>query len=649
MLTRAKTAERFHLVLAAVTVLALGVRLAYALAVAPHASQPGDSKLFQFLAYSLTHGQGYSTETSVFSGHPMPTAEHPPLYVLYLALFTKLGLGTMNEHRALSCLLGAAAVALIGLLGRRVAGPRVGLIAAAVAAVYPQLAVIDGTLISESLYAPLIVLSVLLAYRLIDRPGPRRAALLGGVIGLATLTRPDGLLLLLLLAAPVLWLAGRGQRLPVFAACGLTFVLVLSPWLIRNQIAMHRFPLISTNGALTLPAANCDITYYGRFTGFVNLTTCAEQIPKCRGIVNEIPLSECLEHTAVNYMHSPQAAGANRRDRAHSPGVPAVSVQPGHPIRDCLGPDQGGGRRGIGGVCAAGTTRDRRRDPPTPARRAHVPALDAVRDRGHRGRDVIRIQPLPPGGRARTGDPGCRHAGAGAGSRPPVIWLLTTRPAAGQLMALQIGIALAAAAGLVIVRYALGSTRLTASAVGAILTFALTLVFAIEVGAGPTMVNSTPCRIVNANLTQPASCRPRGLAATPTRVVGRSILLSNGARLAIVPLRIRGSIDQSLSAGNVFGPAADIAGWAADVRAGRPASAILVFSSGRFVGAAAPAFDRPDVANVYHDAALRLSGFRLHVPLSAPPGAHVRMQLFAVSAGVASPLALQCTIGQYGC
>lgn len=287
--------------LAIIATLALCVRLVYALAVAPGASQPGDSGLYQILAYALANGQGYSTETSIFAGHPVPTAEHPPLYALFLAVFDKLGVSTIDEHRAVSCLLGTAAVVLIGLIGRRLGGPRTGVIAALLAALYPQLFFIDGTLISESLYVPLVALSLLLAYRLRDRPTPARAALLGAAVGLATLTRPDGIVLLVLLAAPVIIATGRFHWVSGSLACAVACGLVLSPWLIRNEIALHRFPLISTNGGLTAPAANCDQTFFGRHTGFVNLR-CAERIPACQNITQEVPLSQCLEQTAITYV-----------------------------------------------------------------------------------------------------------------------------------------------------------------------------------------------------------------------------------------------------------------------------------------------------------------------------------------------------------
>src|SRR3954452_11453090 len=104
--------------------------------------------------------------------------------------------------------MGAALVLLVGLLGRRVGDERVGLLAAGIAALYPLLVALDGAVRSESLYAPLIAGLLLATYRLVDRPSARRAVAVGGLIGLAALTRSDALLL------GVLLLVAAANRLP---------------------------------------------------------------------------------------------------------------------------------------------------------------------------------------------------------------------------------------------------------------------------------------------------------------------------------------------------------------------------------------------------------------------------------------------------
>src|SRR5207244_4517159 len=65
------------------------------------------------------------------SGKPIATAFHPPLFPAVLALGSKLGLSSYEAHRWIGCAFGGGTVATIGLIARRVASPRVGLLAAA--------------------------------------------------------------------------------------------------------------------------------------------------------------------------------------------------------------------------------------------------------------------------------------------------------------------------------------------------------------------------------------------------------------------------------------------------------------------------------------------------------------------------------------
>ncbi|MCV5968460.1 glycosyltransferase family 39 protein, partial [Lactococcus petauri] len=92
-----------------------------------------------------------------------------------------------------SGLLGVATVVVIGLLARRLAGSRAGLLAAAAAAVYPMLWINDGMLQAESLYALLIAVMLLLAHRFWDEPTTRNVVVLSVVTGLAALTRTEGI------------------------------------------------------------------------------------------------------------------------------------------------------------------------------------------------------------------------------------------------------------------------------------------------------------------------------------------------------------------------------------------------------------------------------------------------------------------------
>jgi 4-amino-4-deoxy-L-arabinose transferase-like glycosyltransferase len=156
-----------------------------------------------------------------------------------------------------------ATVGILGLIGRRLGGERAGLTVAAIGAAHPLLIAADGSLMSETLYGLWVALALLLTLRLREDPTALRAAALGATIGLAALTRGEGLLLLPLLAAPAVW--GRWRA---GAAVLAATALVLAPWTIRNVTTFDRPVLISTNDATVLTGANCHDTYHGRDLGF---------------------------------------------------------------------------------------------------------------------------------------------------------------------------------------------------------------------------------------------------------------------------------------------------------------------------------------------------------------------------------------------
>jgi len=275
------------------------VRLAHAFLVAADMPVPGDAFLYRLLGYELANGFGYSEPGTFESGHLHPTAEHPPLFPLFLASWTKIGLGGVGAVRVACALLGTITVGLIGLLGRRVAGVRVGLIAGAIAAGYPPLLLADGAMISESLYAPLVVAALLLAFRLLDRPTAWAAAALGGVIGLCALTRSDGILLLAVLALPLAWRVGH-PRWRAIAACAVAAAIVLAPWLGRNWVQFDRFPLLSTNTGFTALAANCPATYYSsKYIGFARHQCVFRS--DCVDIPEELAASDCMRDEARAY------------------------------------------------------------------------------------------------------------------------------------------------------------------------------------------------------------------------------------------------------------------------------------------------------------------------------------------------------------
>jgi 4-amino-4-deoxy-L-arabinose transferase-like glycosyltransferase len=249
--------------LAAIVAGAVALRLLYVLVLARHVPMAGDSQFFNAEANLVAEGKGYVEPfVQAAYGFSVPTAAHPPLYPTLLAGLSVLGLDGVLAHRALGAFLGGATIVLIGLIGRRVGGERVGLVAAVVAALYPLMVAADGAPMSESLYGLLIAACLLVALRLREGASIRLAAALGALIALAALTRSEALLLVVLLGLPLTWRSWRAAA-ALAAAC----VVVLTPWTIRNFSAFHGLTPISHNDSTVLAGANCDRTYHGTDLG----------------------------------------------------------------------------------------------------------------------------------------------------------------------------------------------------------------------------------------------------------------------------------------------------------------------------------------------------------------------------------------------
>ena len=199
------------------------------------------------------------------------SAGDPPLYAMFLGLLSKLGLTSGTAQRLACALLGVAGVVLLAMVARRVGGRRAGIVAGVLAAIYPLLWINDGMLLSESLYLPLVALSLLAAYRFWQRPGWVDAGLLGGAIALAALTRAEALLLFAVLVIPLLWgmrelTLGRRALLAIVSwAVG---ALLILPWFAYNLSRFEEPVFMTSQTGAVLSAANCDTTFYGDFIGY---------------------------------------------------------------------------------------------------------------------------------------------------------------------------------------------------------------------------------------------------------------------------------------------------------------------------------------------------------------------------------------------
>src|SRR6266567_2167782 len=139
--------RRFWRILLLIALAALAVRVAYVGLAKRNQPIKGDQLFYNAEANRMADGDLF---IEPFNPHPPPlighdpAADHPPLTVMVLTPVSFVTDHGLMAQRLTMSVLGAAAVLVIGLLTRALAGDRAGWIAAVIAAVYPNLWVNDG-------------------------------------------------------------------------------------------------------------------------------------------------------------------------------------------------------------------------------------------------------------------------------------------------------------------------------------------------------------------------------------------------------------------------------------------------------------------------------------------------------------------------
>ena len=277
---------------------------------APPVPAFGDGHNYQVLARDLAHGKGFIRPVEYEQqGRTIATAEYPPALPVVLAVADELGVHGETGQRTILCLVGAITVGLTGLVGRRLGGDAVGLLAAVVAAVHPALVNVDVSLGSESLAACLGAGLLLAALAVWDAPTVRRWIVLGALLGVGCLVRAEFLLLVPILLGVLGWRQSSEWKARLrMAGIGLAaVVVVLMPWTIRNAVTFHRFVPVSNNLGSVLRGANCGPAYHGPFKGLW-----VESLSTQTSAVD--PNHECFTGFDVEHGRSEAVAAAGLRD-----------------------------------------------------------------------------------------------------------------------------------------------------------------------------------------------------------------------------------------------------------------------------------------------------------------------------------------------
>lgn len=214
-----------------------------------------DSRRYVKVARHIAEGLGPIDSPEIRSGTD-------PVYPLLISLPAFRGMDDVASlyrwARIVNLVFGVASICVVAAIGHRLAGESVGLIAAAFYALDPITLFFTALVLTETCFTLLLLVSMwLILQSRSAAPGPIEIIQTIGAglaLGLATMTRSSSLLLIFLLI--VLAASGvKRRRITVALAMGCSFLLGLSPTLLRNY---HLFgacvPVRTGNGASLMEA-----------------------------------------------------------------------------------------------------------------------------------------------------------------------------------------------------------------------------------------------------------------------------------------------------------------------------------------------------------------------------------------------------------
>jgi 4-amino-4-deoxy-L-arabinose transferase-like glycosyltransferase len=204
------------------------------------------------IGYAIASGQGFASPYQFATG---PTAQQPPVYPYIVAgVFKLFGPFTLSSALALlilNCILSAAVCVTVYHVGKTVFGEKVGILSAWAWAFFPFAIFSAGTGIWPTTLSALLLSMALVWLSRLDAQASKYSWIAYGLLwGLIALTNTVCVSVLPVFVAWLCWKRRAAKRELFFAT--LAFLLVVTPWIVRNRVALGHWFFVRDNFGLEL-------------------------------------------------------------------------------------------------------------------------------------------------------------------------------------------------------------------------------------------------------------------------------------------------------------------------------------------------------------------------------------------------------------
>ncbi len=242
--------------LIAAALVGVALRLAFGLGYWIDRPLTRDELEYLSLARSLAAGDGFVYDETMRGGSFEPFGRAPgyPAFLAAVGGGREVVAAVPARVKIAQAIVGGIGVLLVSLLATPFAGPRGGVIAAWIAAVYPPLVWIAAYGFSEAVFWPLALAVAWTFDRALGPPseGAFFAGAAGLLTGIGILVRPA---LLLFLPMALVWLIVR-RRVTTALLLAAGAIVVVGPWTARNYVHHERFVLVASDGGVTFWTGN---------------------------------------------------------------------------------------------------------------------------------------------------------------------------------------------------------------------------------------------------------------------------------------------------------------------------------------------------------------------------------------------------------